>query len=448
MTANPEQSFAHTPSPCELRAGSLCAVGERTRTSAPAALPLLCIGLLLCGLATGCKSTLDSSVDIKGIFGPAGREAQRNVELAQRGSTLPPIEGKADLDAAKRLYDAKEYSPAAAAFRKISKAKKYKDKPAEEEALFYFAECQYQLKRFPKAQDGYDELLKKYPSSRYLEQSTKRLYTIALYWLKMPKPAAEVELAQFTREQPAPGDLAQTAPEPVKFSPIPNFVDPTRPVFDTPGRAMEALRKVWINDPTGPLADDALMTAATHHMRKGDYREADNLFSVIRQQYGNSEHSAAAYVLGSHVSLASYQGSNYDGQQLENARKLTDSAGKLFPDLPQQRKLKADLARMQQEAARRHWARAEYHLKRREKDSAAYYCELILTQHPDSAVAEQARETLIKLGPDHAAGLLKKPLTEPPGPAESREPEDDAPQEPGRLRVSDREGDREMPLDE
>jgi outer membrane protein assembly factor BamD (BamD/ComL family) len=410
-------------------------------------------GLFVCGLACGCKSTLDSSVDIKGIFGPAGREAQRNAELARQGSSLPPIEGKEELDAAKRLYDAKQYPQAASAFKKIYKTKKFKDKPAEEEALFYYAECQYQMKKFPKAQDGYDELLKKYPSSRYLEQCTKHLYAIALYWLQMPKPAAEVELAQFTREQPAPNEPGKETPDTVRLSPIPNLVDSTRPVFDTPGRALEALRKVWISDPTGPLADDALMTAATHHMRKGDNREADNLFAIIRQQYGNGDHAPAAYVLGSHVSLASYQGSNYDGQQLENARKLTESANKLFPDLPQQRYLRTNLTRMQEEAARRQWTRAEYHLKRREKDSAAYYCELILTQHPDSKIAKEARETLIKLGPEHAAGLLKQPLFEKT-PAESVPAYEDAPsgdeppQEPGRLRLSDLEDDRAAPLDE
>lgn len=395
------------------------------------------LAIAFCGLA-GCRSTLDTdAVNIKGIFGPAGREAQRNAELARRNSSLQPIEGEKELNAAKQLYNQKQFADAAAAFKKIYKTKKFKDKPAEEEALYYFAECQYQLKHYPKAQDGYDNLLKKYPSSRYLEQSTKRLYAIALYWLNMPKPAAEIELAQFTKEQIDPAELEKATPDTVKFSVIPNFVDSTRPVFDTPGRALEALRKVWINDPSGPLADDALMTAATHHMRRRDYREADNLFGIIRQQYGQSEHSAAAYVLGSHVSLASYQGSRYDGQQLENAQKLTDSAAKLFPDLPQQRKLRADMTRMKQESAERRWARVEYHMKRREKDAAALYCELILSEHPESSVAEKARETLIKLGPDHAAGILKPSL--PPADRYDEAAEDSESQEPGRLRLSDTE---------
>jgi len=189
-----------------------------------------------------------------------------------------------------------------------------------------------------------------------------------------------------------------------------NVFDRTRPVFDPEGRALQALRAVWMNDPTGPLADDALLLHAVYHLRKKDYRQADDDFAMIRQEFANRELAPAAYVLGSHASIQAYQGAAYDGKQLDEAKNLTESALRLFPDLPQRPKLLRDLATLNAELAKRDWERANYHLKRREKAAAAYYCEAIIENYPDSPYAGQARGVLERLGPEFAAGLLSEPI--------------------------------------
>lgn len=397
--------------------------------------------LLVAGavLPAGCTSSLlEKKEDIKNIFGPIGRKARQAVEVAERDPDAP-VEGLPEFEAAKKLYDAQEYTAAQKAFHKV--AKKYKDKPIEEEALFMVAESYFKMQHFPDAQDGYDELFKKYPSTRYLEESTKRLFSIALYWLDSPKPASEIELAHFSEESPE--RKLEDIPEarvPYSFPLTPNLLDKSRPLFDTPGRALQALRSVWINDPTGPLADDALMICATHHLRKRDYQEADHLFSTIREQYPEGDHASAAYVLGQHASYNSYQGSRYDSKQLEEARKLTDSVLRLYPDLPQQKKLKGDLTRMDDEKAERDWVRVQFYLKRGEKDSAAVMAEFLLKDYPDSSRAKEARSLLLELGPDYAQGILTKPIPKPQAvPYENPDepPADGAPQEPGRVHLSD-----------
>lgn len=398
-----------------------------------------------CGLSNGCatnvldRKLLDKKVDIKNIFGPTGRKAKDAVELIQRDASAPP-EGFAEYEAAKALYEKKDYDKARKEFKAI--AKKYKDKAIEEDALFMIAECHFQLKHYPAAQDGYDELFKHYPSTRFTPEATHRLFDIARYWLNYPKPATQVELAHFEEDAPT-ADLQKNPDASVPFSfPLkPNVTDRSRPLFDTPGRAMQALRSIWLNDPTGPLADDALMTSALHHLRRGDYQEADHLFASVREQYGDKEHAPAAYVLGQHASYSSYQGARYDSKQLEEARKLTDSALRLYPNLPQKKKLQADLDRISREGAERDWIVVQYHLRRREKDSAAVIAEYIVRDFPDSPRAEEAKKLLLDLGPEYSAGILKTPLHKPPStPVDPYEdPQSEGPQEeePGRVHISD-----------
>ncbi|MSR60360.1 MAG: hypothetical protein EXS05_22415 [Planctomycetaceae bacterium] len=414
------------------------------------AIALAGVVAMIAGGLTGCatslfeKSLLDNKVSIRNVFGTTGKKALDAVEMSQRDPSTPP-EGSEELEAAKIIYDQKDYAAARKAYNKIAKNKKYKDLPAREEALFMVAECDFQRQYFADAQDGYDELLNE-GSPRYVEQATQRLMAIARYWLNSPKNPSEVELAHF--EQADPQTKLEDMPDAqVAFSfPLtPNLFDKTRPLFDTQGRALQALRSIWTKDSQGPLADDALLLAATYHLRKRDYESADHNFATIRELYGEREHAATAFILGQHASYQSYQGPRYDGKQLEEARKLTDSTLRLYPDAPQTKKLKADKERMRMEIAERDWTRVQYHLKRAgEKDSAAVYAEYIILQHPDSPRAAEARKLLLELGPEYAQGILPTSLFKAPsmpieeyggGPDDA--PPGADPEPPARVFVSD-----------
>src|SRR5690606_41681136 len=54
--------------------------------------------------------------------------------------------------------------------------------------------------------------------------------------------------------------------------------------------AIQSLKTIWMNDPTGPLADDALMLTATYYLRKGDFLEADHFFTILREEFPKSPH--------------------------------------------------------------------------------------------------------------------------------------------------------------
>jgi outer membrane protein assembly factor BamD (BamD/ComL family) len=420
--------------------------------SSPGDRLVMLLAAVCCAIA-GCRSTVDS-VDIKDVYGPAGRHAKNALAEAQRAAEGGERAGAEELEAAHQLYKEEKYTEARKAYRKLVKKysqKKTKNEAVEEEALFYQAESDFQLGHYPAAQDGYEELLKKFPSTGFVERATKRLYHIARFWLNSPKPPSEIELASFTDDDGE--ERLKELPEatiPWHFPLTPNLFDKSRPLFDTEGRALQALRSVYLHDPDSKLAAQAVMTQAVYHLRKKDYREADRDFNQIREQYHDKKYSEknelvpAAYVLGAHSSLRSYQGSRYDGRQLEEARKLTQQAIRLNPDLPQRPKLEADLRRIEAEMAEREWTRVLFHRKRGEKDSEAVYCENIMNDYPDSPRAEEARERLLKLGPQHAAGILmtplfvkQRPVANDDQPDETRDGLQDEPQEPGRLRASD-----------
>lgn len=386
--------------------------------------------LAVCALG-GCQSTRDL-LSTKNIYGPTGRKAQQELNASRVG----PLEGQDEFDAAKKLFDDQQLDKCSKVCKKLKK--KYKDKPIEEDIMFLYAECDFNRSRYPDAQDHYDELLKKYSSTRYLEQSTRRLFSIANKWLLLPKKASEVELASYTETGELPLKRGEKSPHnPNRWALVPNLTDHTRPTFDTDGRAIQCLTSVWLHDPTGPLADDALMMSATYHLRKHDYQEADRVFGIIREEYPRSEHNQAAYVLGCHAKRMAYQGARYDGKQLEEARKLTESTVRLFPEIPQRQRLISDMRTMDKQRAERDWAKVELYMKKKKPKSAAVYCEVIIQSYPRSEYAERARILLAKLGPEASAGMLAKTRR-----TYEEDPEEDPVEvdnTPGRVRVTDDE---------
>ena len=361
-------------------------------------------------LIGGC-APLDKKINADNVYGRAGRLAKDGYDR-----TLGPMEGQDEFDKIKTLFDeaaaaqqaakTENKGPSPVAAEKYAQSqrllekfrKKYKDKPIEEDAMFYLGECYYEQGYYPAAQDMYDELLDKYTSSRYVEPITRRLFYIAQTWLNQPKPADEIERVEFVSEKGEPA-VKKEPLTPYAATLMPNFTDRSRPLFDPEGRALQALKSIWLKDPTGPLADDSLMLSATHHMRRHNFKEADDLFNILRSEYPNSEHSQNSYLLGSHVKLLTYQGSSYDGKQLDEASKLIDSTLRLYPDLPEKDRLQKKLDSTKEAAAARDWDRVEFYLRKGAKHSAELYCEFLLRDHPHSEYAVRAAEMLKRLRP-------------------------------------------------
>lgn len=263
---------------------------------------------------------------------------------------------------------AKKYEKAAAEFKNA--AKRWPDSPMEEDALFMQAESLFFCDKYRAACDAYGEMMKKYENSRYLERAVARQFAIGRYW-----------------------DEADRAKH--HYAITPNLTDKTRPLFDTQGNAIKAYESVYLNDPTGPLADDAVMATANAHFLSERYTDADYYYDMLRKQYPQSEHQQVAFQIGLRAKMRSYQGPDYEGSPLNEADDLVQQISTQF-ELPPDEKERIRSARrsMRNEFAQREWATAEYYAKTKHFAAARFHYQTILNDYGDSPFAPAAKQRL------------------------------------------------------
>ena len=314
---------------------------------------------------------------------------------------LPP-EARRAFERARNDLERGANDEAAAAFKVLSR--RYADTAIEEDALFYRAEALYAEQRFAPAQDAYDTLLDRYPSTRRLDMISKRQFAISRRWLGFPeavvgshvKPVSYAEVAAGTPTPPPAARFAADAPprspDPTIAIPVlPNFHDKTRPLFDTTGRALNGLKNVWLNDPTGDLADDALMLSAGHHLRRGDYMEAGRLYDILRREYPDSPHVKDAYLLGAHAREVVWQGPVYDDKGLKESRQIKESFLRLFPGSADRDRVRESLANMAEAEAESDWALLQLYQRKGLPNSVAMYARKLIVEHAGSRAAVRAR---------------------------------------------------------
>ncbi|MEI8382703.1 MAG: outer membrane protein assembly factor BamD [Planctomycetota bacterium] len=385
------------------------------------------IAALMLSILPGCvtpweKSALmkDNTPDIKGVKGPEERRLSGLFRLrkqeeaaADENDSLKPLPGTDAFVAAKELYRDDQFKEAENAFKKV--AKKYKKSDIREDAIFMQGEAAFRQEHYADANDLYAQLLKEYPSTRYLDVVSDRLFKIGRIWLDFPEVAKLGEIEQINFEDPKRKLPAEEPPK-LNKTPIfvPNFFDEHKPTFDTPGNGVAALQLIWMNDPTGPLADDAMMLVASHYARKGNYIEADRYFRMLRETFPNSPHLRDAFLIGSHVKLMAYQGANYDDKTLSDAQMLKESTIRLYPEMAEVGRLKDELTRIEQAKAERDWQLVELYARKGNKRAVAVMCHQLISHYPKSDQADKARERLQTMGPEYESGAVVLNPTDPP----------------------------------
>ena len=246
---------------------------------------------------------------------------------------------------------------------------RWPDSVIEEDAMWQLAESYFFTDQYPKAEDQYDELVKKYANTKYLDRIAQRQFVIAQYWIA----------------------LDQKTHLPVI---VPNLLDRSRPLFDTRGRALKAYDHVRINDPRGPLADDSVMAAANAHFLDRQWLDADYFYGLLRSEYPDSDFLLQAHLLGLQAKLRAYQGAGYEGGILEEAEVLADQVVVQFPDQlgrEEEERVQQTRAEIAAQQALRHWQRAEFYAKGKHYSSARVYYAMIAEDYPKTQLAQQAR---------------------------------------------------------
>jgi outer membrane protein assembly factor BamD (BamD/ComL family) len=298
---------------------------------------------------------------------------------------IDEVEGRQLMDEAEELYRQQKFAEAAAKFDKA--AWKWPDSVLEEDALFYLGECYFFTDQYAAAGNAYADLLKKYSNTRHLDVVMRRQFRIGRYWQEINRVKPHWPL-------------------------VPNFTDDTRPWFDTDGNALATYESVWMGDPTGPLADDAVIETANAYFLDESFQDADYYYDMLREQHPQSEHLIQAFTLGVQAKLRTYQGPGYDGSPLTEAEELVEQMLVQFPnelgdDRQRVLETKQQIHELQ---AERLWHMASYYGKNDYYGAERKYLRTLLDDYHDTTLAPRAQERMAEIAarPDNPPQRLRK----------------------------------------
>ncbi len=301
------------------------------------------------------------------------------------GSTLimgsdgwaPPREVKnpeadAELEAAQKLYQQGKLVEAESEFKRI--AKERKGTRWGEAAMYHLAESQFQRAKYVAANETYEKLIGEYPATRYLEKAVLREYTIAQGWLTATDPESDPKLK----------------------APFSHRFDGKLPLLGPTDYALQALEHVRHHDPTGPLADDAVLRIADYHYENDNFEDASFYYDQLVTDHPKSPFLERALHSSIEAKVKSYLGPDYDGAGLEQAKEQIKQYMTLFPmqDPETSESLYKTLDLIADQDAERTFRQAEHYLWTGHVASAEYYFGEVPVKWPNSEWAKKAKEQL------------------------------------------------------
>jgi TolA-binding protein len=323
-----------------------------------------------------------------GLLGDAGFKERVAGLKEQVGLGPDQTQAQKDFDEAEALFRREEYADAAKLYKSAYKG--WPDSQIEQDAMFKEGEALFYATRYSKASNAYEALIRKYPNSPHLDKVITRQFAIARYW------------EQYHNYNP-------------NWLTTPNFIDRTRPLFDTIGRSMKNYENIRLNDPTGPLADDAIMAMGNSYFLRGRYGDADMQYELLRKEYPRSDHQYDAHILGLQCKLRKYQGPSYDGTPLEESQVLVKQLKVQFSGQldPEQRERLAEVDGMlKKELATRDFQMAQHFDGIEEYGSARIYYARVMKEYPQTPLAEQSKIRLVEIGgePDRPTSMIEPVL--------------------------------------
>ncbi|MEM9186395.1 MAG: outer membrane protein assembly factor BamD [Planctomycetota bacterium] len=274
-----------------------------------------------------------------------------------------------------QLMSQRRYTDAEKQFKKA--IDRLPDSAVANRAQFFLGSAYYFQDRYADARDAYEVLIADQPNTRQLDTVIEHLWQIGQYW--------EAHHFDYKPESAL----------------RPNFFDKTRPTLDTVGHAIRVYETIRLNDPTGPRADDAIMATAGIYFRRQQFHDADHHYTLLRQEYPRSDHQFEAHILGLQSKLSKYQGPDYDGTPLEEAKVLvkqirTQFAGRLTDD--EKERLRQSQAQVQLAIEQRDLRLALYYDNTEQYGAAKQIYARIARDHRGSPIAERAVTRLAELG--------------------------------------------------
>jgi outer membrane protein assembly factor BamD (BamD/ComL family) len=356
-----------------------------------------CFLLALGGCTTWSPTTAwDSMTKPSAQLPPPPQETVYRAGHWDAKDALTPGTLTADLASTKVLFEQGQYADAEKWFRWLgNKAEKDKNLEVFEECLFYEAESLFAQGYYPKARDTYAKLIKTFPTTRYRKDAIARQNHIAEFWL------------EDTRKEMQEWEEVREGKRWVVWPKIMNF-EREKPTFDQENHALKTCEAVFTQDPSGPLAPQALFRAGGINFYRERYSDADLDYSLLVEQYPRSSLAPAAMELAIQAKIQQVGGPDYDGRKLTEARQMVDKAVRSFPELNEKKEfLERTLHSINEQQAQKDFNVAEFYRKTRHPGAAHFYYELVRLRYPGTKWEQQATERLTEIRQEAAVEGVK-----------------------------------------
>jgi outer membrane assembly lipoprotein YfiO len=250
--------------------------------------------------------------------------------------------------------------------------------------VWLLAESHYQLDDRIPAFYYLDELMDKYPDSRWYAAALQRQYDIADDFLTGHK---------------------------IRFLGL--------SIFSATDEGIEMLFRIQERAPGSVLAEKALVRTADYYYASSDFDLAEDAYGAFVRDFPRSKDVPRVKLRRAYSALAQFRGVRFDATQIVDARAQLLEIMHDYPDLAAEEHVGEVIERIDVDCARKILLTAQYYERVHDPAGAAYHYKFLVETYPNSPEAATARQSLAKLpakaqsGPQPPIGNGYAPSTMP-----------------------------------
>ncbi len=264
--------------------------------------------------------------------------------------------------------------------------KRYPDSPRYPEALFYLADAEFQLARYYKAYERYEELLDSVLAGDLIERALRRELAIAeLFLTGKRRKVLGVALLPATEE------------------------------------GLDMLDSIAMRRITPPeLAEQALKLRADYFYGQGQFAEAELEYARLAREFPRGAYTPMATLRSAQAAMASFGGIKFDDAPLIEAETRFRLVLRRYPKFAEQQQVPQLLEQIRNTRAQKEYHIASWYHKTKRYQAAKFYYQTVIEHWSDTHWASLAQGGLEALpaepsAPAEGAGTLPSPVSLPLG---------------------------------
>jgi outer membrane assembly lipoprotein YfiO len=255
----------------------------------------------------------------------------------------------------------------------------YYDSRRYPEALFYYADAEFQLGNLMKAYETYERLLDEQKGSDLAQRALRNEIVIAEVFLS-------------GRWRKIWGGVIRM------------------PAYE---EALDILERVATNRAPGTaFAEQAIKIKADYHYNKGEFTDAEQEYARLARDFPRSRYTRLALLRSAQAAYASFPGVKFDDSALVEAEERFEQFRKNHPQAAEEENVPLLLEQIRNNRAQKEFTVGQYYEKTKHPRAAAFYYRSVVKYWPDTTWAVLAQGRLDRLGsqPERPSDVEETPL--------------------------------------